>query len=512
MIPLKKGEHTLPFLPLPGDSSAVQPLLKTLCANGLSPLDLYQKMNCSVSTFLLDGSKGGWFNGKFSLLGGTPFGIFQSKGQTSRLDLRIPGKEMCMSIAGDPLLALQHWLDQFQMTAAAPAPLAEIPFVGGGAVGFFSYELARQFEHLPETQDDTGLPDIHLLFLNSFIVFDHQKNLIHLIYNPNPEIQMGHPTETVYQGAREKIAQMAERLTTLEPSTPIPPPKTKTGHIEITTSCSKEHYMALVQRAKTYIEAGDIFQANLSQTFSAVCPFESLFGLYQRLWEINPSPFAAYLDFGEIQIASGSPERLVRITKKDGKTLAETRPIAGTRPRGMTPAEDDALIASLYQSAKERAEHLMLVDLERNDLGKVCEYGSVSVDSLMALEKYSHVLHLVSNIKGVLRPNTSALAVLKAMFPGGTITGVPKIRCMEIIAELEGKARGLYTGSIGYIGFDGTMDLNIAIRTWVRHKEKMMFQVGAGIVADSDPEKEYQETLHKAAALMEALRPFQHQT
>lgn len=514
MMPLKKEEPILPFLTVPVGPAKTPLLFKTLPVNDLSPLALYQKINWPAPSFLLDGSKNGWFNGVFSLLGLTPFGIFQSKGQTSHFDLHISGKEMRTSITGDPLLALQHWLDQFHITAAAPAPLAEIPFVFGGAVGFFSYELARQFEHLPETQDDTFLPDIHLLFLNFFIVFDHQKNLIHLIYNPSPEIQLGKPPEAVYRDAHEKIASMTERLTAQESSSqPLKNlSKTKTENIEAITQCSKEHYIEMVRRAKIHIEAGDIFQANLSHTFSAACPFESIFGLYQRLWEINPSPFSAYLDLGEIQIASGSPERLVRLTKKDGETLVETRPIAGTRPRGLTPAEDEAHIASLYQSAKERAEHLMLVDLERNDLGKVCQYGSVSVDSLMALEKYSHVLHLVSNIKGVLRPNTSALAVLKALFPGGTITGVPKIRCMEIISGLEGRARGLYTGSIGYIGFDGTMDLNIAIRTWVRHKEKMMFQVGAGIVADSDPEKEYQETLHKAAALMEALRPFQHLT
>ncbi|MFQ5950282.1 MAG: anthranilate synthase component I family protein, partial [Nitrospiria bacterium] len=265
-------------------------------------------------------------------------------------------------------------------------------------------------------------------------------------------------------------------------------------------------YMEMVRRAKGYIAAGDIFQANLSHRLTFRFPFKSLFPIYRRLWRINPSPFSAYLDLGEIQIASGSPERLVCIKKGAHADIVETRPIAGTRPRGRDPLEDIRMIKALYESEKERAEHLMLIDLERNDLGKICRYGTVRVDSLMTLEKYSHVFHLVSNVRGELIPGASPLQVLQALFPGGTITGVPKIRCMEIIAELEGKARGIYTGAIGYIGFGGEMDLNIAIRTWVRRGDEMMFQVGAGIVADSDPQSEYQETLQKAAALMKALQ------
>jgi anthranilate/para-aminobenzoate synthase component I len=209
---------------------------------------------------------------------------------------------------------------------------------------------------------------------------------------------------------------------------------------------------------------------------------------------------------GTIEIASGSPERLVHLHKETEKRFVETRPIAGTRPRGKNLTEDEKMIRQLYESEKERAEHLMLVDLERNDLGKICRYGSVHVDSLMALEKYSHVIHLVSQIRGEIRPEILPTQVIKALFPGGTITGVPKIRCMQIISELEKKSRGIYTGAIGYITFSGEMDLNIAIRTWVRHHDTLTFQVGAGIVADSDPDLEYQETLQKAAALMNALQ------
>jgi anthranilate/para-aminobenzoate synthase component I len=260
----------------------------------------------------------------------------------------------------------------------------------------------------------------------------------------------------------------------------------------------------MVSRAKEYIAAGDIFQANLSHRFHATLSGESIFPLYQNLREINPSPFSAYLNMGGFEIASGSPERLVRVKRTKGKFLVETRPIAGTCPRGQDDAEDQEKIAKLYGSEKERAEHLMLVDLERNDLGRVSRFGTVSVDALMTLERYSHLFHLVSNIVGELRESVSATDVISALFPGGTITGVPKVRCMQIISELESHPRGPYTGSLGYIDFSGEIDLNIIIRTFYRKGSDLFFQVGAGIVADSDPEMEYQETLQKAAALIAA--------
>jgi anthranilate/para-aminobenzoate synthase component I len=259
--------------------------------------------------------------------------------------------------------------------------------------------------------------------------------------------------------------------------------------------------MAMVRRAKEYIAAGDIFQANLSLRLAADIGDADPLNIYGILREVNPSPFAAYLDFGEYQIVSSSPERLVRV--KDG--VVDTRPIAGTRPRGRDRLEDDEMRAELLLNEKERAEHIMLIDLERNDLGKVSDYGSVTVDELMITEQYSHVIHIVSNVRGDLAHGRDCFDVIRATFPGGTITGVPKVRCMQIIEELEKRRRGPYTGSLGYIGFNGSMDLNIIIRTFLVKKGKAYVQAGAGIVADSDPEREYYESLKKAEALINTL-------
>jgi anthranilate/para-aminobenzoate synthase component I len=263
----------------------------------------------------------------------------------------------------------------------------------------------------------------------------------------------------------------------------------------------KNEYIDIVERVKEYIAAGDIFQANLSQRVSARINDKKPLDLYKILREINPSPFAGFFDFGEYHIVSSSPERLIRI--KDG--IIDTRPIAGTRPRGKNGKEDEAMRAELLLNKKERAEHIMLIDLERNDLGRVSEYGSVRVDELMITEDYSHVIHIVSNITGKLAAGKDCFDAIKAAFPGGTITGVPKVRCMEIIDELEPVRRGPYTGSIGYIGFSGNMDLNIIIRTFVIKDGMAYVQAGAGLVADSDPELEYFETLKKAEALIRTL-------
>ncbi|HZR46873.1 MAG TPA: aminodeoxychorismate synthase component I, partial [Candidatus Manganitrophaceae bacterium] len=450
----------------------------------------------------LEGTPEGWFEGRFSLFGGDPFAVFQSKGKTSRFDYLRQGRERSFSSVGDPLALLQTWLDRFRPPSEAPFP--DLPFLYGGIVGFFSYELVRQLEKIaPALQSERSLPDLQFLFLNHFVLFDHSEKTAHLIYNPLPEIELGVDRETVYREGREKIEKLQR---TLEEACPDEEAEGPGAPFDLRPDITQESYIGMVKRAKEYIAAGDIFQANLSQRFTASTPLPP-FEIYRRLRKINPSPFSAYLNLGEIEIASGSPERLVRLQKGSGTNLVETRPIAGTRPRGKTPAEDAEMIRQLYQSDKERAEHLMLVDLERNDLGKICRYGSVRVESLMAMEKYSHVFHLVSQVSGELAPGRSPVEVVKALFPGGTITGVPKIRCMQIISELEKTPRGIYTGAVGYLSFSGEIDLNIAIRTWVRHGALLTFQVGAGIVADSDPESEYQETLQKAAALMKALQP-----
>ena len=339
-----------------------------------------------------------------------------------------------------------------------------------GAFGFISYDFAWEIEKLPSlAKDDLLIPKIHFVVPETLVIFDHLKQ------------------------ALEILGPCKQPLTPFSPS-PLLRGKGigDGGHNQITSNFSEKAFEKVVKRAKEYIAAGDIYQANLSQRFEAKLK-EHPFDIYKRLRQINPSPFASYFDFGDLKIVSCSPERLIKL--ENG--LAETRPIAGTRPITATAEE-------LLLDPKERAEHIMLVDLERNDLGKVCEYGSVCVSENMITEKYSHVIHIVSNVKGKLRKDKTKFDLIKAMFPGGTITGCPKIRSMEIIEGLEPVKRGIYTGSIGYI-MPNKMDLNIAIRTIVIKNDAAYIQVGAGIVADSDPEREYQETLHKAQAMFEAL-------
>ncbi|MFH1683264.1 MAG: anthranilate synthase component I family protein [Candidatus Margulisiibacteriota bacterium] len=349
-----------------------------------------------------------------------------------------------------------------------------------GAFGFFSYDFAWEIETLPNlAKDDLQLPKLMFVIPETLVVFDHLR------------------------GEIEVFSEDANKTLTRLHKTPPPPPSPSTSlgingrgvrgeGSKINSNLSQQQFETIVQKAKEDIAAGDIYQANLSQRFETKLS-EHPFEVYKRLRKINPSPFASYFDFGDFQLVSCSPERLIKF--ENG--VAQTRPIAGTRP-ATTRSEE------LLLDPKERAEHIMLVDLERNDLGKVCEYGSVHVDENMIIEKYSHVIHIVSNVIGKLRKDKDKFDLIKAMFPGGTITGCPKIRSMEIIEELEPVKRGPYTGSIGYIMKD-KMDLNIIIRTILAIKEKAYIQVGAGIVADSIPEKEYRETLHKAQAMLEAL-------
>lgn len=476
------------------------PLLHTISVKGKTADALFQGSGWAELGFILEGGRGGWFDGRFSLFGGSPFAIFQSKGD--RVEVHHGGRSF--STTGNALEILQEWLERFRPPFSSDAGRPSLPFSEGGAVGFFSYELAQKFEKFsPTAAEDGDLPDIFLLFINFFVLFDHARERAHLIYHPFPDIVLGKDPESAFKEGASRIEALTGVLENGAISK-ISPDNAGSiiPHVEIQADMSAERYIQMVIRAKEYISAGDIFQANLSHRFRASSSDISSWVVHQRLRRINPSPFSAYLNLGEIQIASASPERLVKI---EGDHI-ETRPIAGTRPRGKNQTEEKAMVEALYASEKERAEHLMLVDLERNDLGKICRYGTVGVKKLMALEKYSHVIHLVSYIEGTLKSGIRLPEIIRAVFPGGTITGVPKIRCMEIISELEGRSRGIYTGSIGYIGFNGEIDLNIAIRTVVQRGKEFTLQVGAGIVADSDPESEYNETLQKAEAMFKALR------
>ncbi len=380
-------------------------------------------------------------------------------------------------LPGDPLSLLASILQQRTVSVSPATPFP------GGFFGYFGYDLAGQIEELPQSAvRDLPVADLDLYWVDMTAVYDHgrqQLTLASLDENvdlPNLEKQI--------IDSQIPLAETPLELTSL------PQPILK-----------QQQFEAMVQSGKDYIAAGDIYQVNLSCRFDGQLKGEST-ELYRRLRTINPSPFACLLHFPELDIISSSPERLVSLRQG----LAETRPIAGTRPRGYTPPEDQLLGEELLGHPKERAEHIMLLDLERNDLGKVCQSGSVKVDELMVLERYSHVTHIVSNIRGELREECGPFDLLRATFPGGTITGVPKKRCMEIIDDLEPVGRGCYTGSAGYISACGTMDLNILIRSFQRIGEQLSYQTGAGIVADSIPAKEWAECMAKGEALHKVLQ------
>jgi para-aminobenzoate synthetase component 1 len=381
------------------------------------------------------------------------------------------------ALPGRPLEILAQILDRRSVARCAATPFP------GGYFGYFGYDLAQQIEDLPSaSRRDLALPDLHLDWVDLTAVYDHEQQLLTL----------------ASLDAQENLAALEQTVRATQ-QRPLPPAPLSVLQLPAPT-ITQNRFEAMVRRAKNYIAAGDIYQANLSCRFDGRVETSGQ-ALYRRLRSVNPAPFACLLRAPGLEIISSSPERLVSLQGR----LAEVRPIAGTRPRGCTPSRDSKLERELLAHPKERAEHIMLLDLERNDLGKVCRGGTVQVDELMVLERYSHVSHIVSNVRGELRDGMGPFDLLQATFPGGTITGVPKKRCMEIIDELEPTGRGSYTGSAGYISASGDMDLNILIRSYQLLGRTLTYQVGAGIVADSIPQQEWQECLAKGAALQQAL-------
>jgi para-aminobenzoate synthetase component 1 len=432
---------------------------------------------CPLSyAFFLDSGLPGPRLGQFSFLGAEPTAILSAKGRSIRL--WEAGAERRWT--GNPFEAVRALLRR----RGVPREATPLPF-GGGLVGYFAYDLCHFVERLPQTtRDDIRLPDLHVALYDRVAAYEHATGQWH----------------AASMAGAEGVEWVAERLAAARPERTYVEWPATFGPVR--ANCTRDEYLAGVERAKEYIAAGDIFQVNLSQRFEttlAVPPAE----LYRRLRRANPAPFAAYLalDGDDAAVLSSSPERFLKMVDRD----VETRPIKGTRPRGATVAEDADLAAELLGSGKDAAELTMIVDLERNDLGRVCNYGSVRVTEHKVLEPYASVFHLVSTVEGRLHEDRDVVDLLKATFPGGSITGAPKVRAMEIIDELETTQRSVYTGSIGYIGLDGTLDLNIAIRTILVHGDRAFFQVGGGIVADSDPAAEYQETLDKGQRLFQAL-------
>jgi aminodeoxychorismate synthase component I len=462
-----------------------------------TPFELYAKVASNHGpSFLFESGNGLATTGRYSFFAVDPY--LTMSGKAGRYVQRTTqGKEE----RGEA--PFQHLAQH--LTNSCIARPSDVPPFFGGAVGYFSYDLVRQFERLPSTTiDDLAAPDLEFAFFDLVAAVDHEQNRMILMFCPPLERFLGEPREKLLREGCDRLAALEARLSghalAVSPlGTPI--------RLTFQPEQQRSSYMDRVRRCQEYIAAGDIYQANLSHRFTVTSPalstppeLHSDLLLYGRMRAVNPAPFSGLLRFDDGTLVSSSPERLVRL---DGRR-ADTRPIAGTRPRGGDPATDRRLSDELRSNEKERAEHIMLVDLERNDLGRVCRYGTVHVDELMTLEQYSHVNHLVSHVSGILEDDTTAFDLLRAVFPGGTITGVPKIRCMEVIEELEPVRRGPYTGSMGYFSWSGDMDFNILIRTLVKRNGKGYLQVGAGIVADSDPVREYEETIHKAQAFLSA--------
>jgi anthranilate synthase component I len=437
---------------------------------------------------------------RYSFLGTDPLMVLTAK--DGRVTLRRSDGRTERLSTGNPLVALRELLRRFQ-----PVSVPGLPRFQGGAVGYLAYDMVRHMERLPAaTRDDLGLPDAVFMFSDTLLAFDNLRHRLLVIANAHIDGRDDRALDQAYDRAAVRIGMTLQKLgrpgrAPAPLSLPAAGPLIALGEDGFTSTMDEPAFTAAVARAKEFIAAGDAYQIVVSRRLD--CRLEGdPFTVYRALRTINPSPYLFFLRLGKTTIVGSSPEVLVRL---EGDRV-EVRPIAGTRPRGLSETEDRAIEAELREDPKERAEHVMLVDLGRNDVGRIARLGSVEVTEFMGIERYSHVMHLVSNVTGVLRPGADALDVLQACFPAGTVTGAPKIRAMEIIDGLEPTRRGPYAGAVGYISYSGTLDSCITIRTIVCHGTRASVQVGAGIVADSDPKAEWLETGSKARGLVLALR------
>jgi len=478
---------------------ALVPVYRELPADLETPVSVYLKLCGQGASFLLESVEKAEQIGRYSFLGINPRRQIRSRGDEVTIVDNGHTESRRLVEGQDPLHVVANEVARYQPVAPLHKIVTGLPRFYGGAVGYMGYDLVRFFERLPDTSiDQRGLPDLHLLLTDTLVAFDHVQHRVLLFANAH--VPEGTDLDAAYDDAVARLDALEERV-----RAPLPPQPTPPGQSggEPTPNMPREQYEAAVRQAKEYIAAGDIFQTVLSQRLTRPTQADP-FTIYRALRRVNPSPYMFFLDLGgdpPFYMIGSSPEVLVR---SQGRT-AEVRPLAGTRPRGKTEEEDRALEAELLADPKERAEHVMLVDLGRNDLGRVCEYGTVHVPELLATERYSHVMHIVSHVAGQLREDVDVYDLLRATFPAGTVSGAPKVRAMEIIEELEGLRRGPYAGAVGYFGFNGNMDTCITIRTIVMQGDVAYLQAGAGIVADSDPAREWEETLHKAGALGRAI-------
>ena len=452
-----------------------------------TPITVYAKVSRGKKSFLLESAEGADTIGRYSIIGIDPEALLTSRGNTTTIE-KEGGVEL---FSGNPLHAIERLLEGY----SSPV-LDKMPRFYSGAVGYMGYDIVRGIERLPDySLESAGAPDCMLMVPGITIIIDHLKHTLRIVVNTSP----GRGVSEEYARAIAAIKEILQRINEGQAPLGLTPPTGARGRAA-RSSLSRTEFTDRVKKAREYIMAGDILQVVLSRRIDL--DFKgNPFRVYRRLRRNTPSPYLYYINMGDVVIAGSSPEMLVRVEDNS----VETRPIAGTRPRGSDRQEDMDLAADLLDDIKERAEHVMLVDLGRNDLGRVSRPGTVKVTQFMEVERYSHVMHLVSSVKGDLQEGIKGLDVLKACFPAGTVSGAPKVRAMEIIEELEPSRRGPYAGAVGYIGFNGTLDTAIAIRTIVFQGNRASVQVGAGIVADSDPDREFEETENKALALLRTL-------
>ena len=464
------------------------PLIEEV-STSLTAIELFELIKDRPYSFFLDSGMDAQRLGRYSFLGSEPFLVMHSRGSEITL---IRGQEHKVQ-HGNPFDTIGKLLDVYKLEYC-PVP---VPFVGG-AVGYFGYDLCHFIEFLPSTTiDDFELPECYFAFYDAIFVFDHLEGRAYLVTTGFPELNEGRRLKR----ARVRLKELKTWFYSNPPAIVSSRGPAQSKEITLMSNFTPEEYIKAVDKVREYIAAGDVFQVNLSQRFQAdleIPPYE----LHRILRRVNPAPFASYLNLHGVAIVSASPERFLKVQGD----LVETRPVKGTRPRGKNPGEDQSLAQELTSSIKDRAENVMIVDLERNDLGRVCRYGTIKVAELAILETFPTVFHLTSTIVGRLRRGKSNIDLLKATFPGGSITGAPKVRAMEIIDELEPTKRSVYTGSIGYLSFNGDLDTSIVIRTFIIKEGRAYFQVGGGIIYDSDSEAEYIETLDKAKALIQALQ------
>ncbi len=485
------------------------PVCRTLMADLETPVSAFLRAAWGQrECFLLESVEGGEQVGRYTFIGFTPFKRIVARGR----EITITEGRKTARMQGDIFAVLRDALSGHK-----PARLAGLPPFTAGAVGYFAYDAVRQIEHLPaRAKDELGIPDACLLFFDEVLAFDHVRKEIRLIVTA--DVSRGNAAAAAYDRAVKRLDKLEKHLNLPLPERELSKSR-KPGKLKVKYRTPKNRYLAAVERTKEYIRAGDAFQVVVSQRFD-IEPGVDSFQVYRALRTVNPSPYMFFLRFDPeaplgllgtarpsskksrpVELAGSSPELLVRVHQGN----VEYRPIAGTRPRGATEAEDNALAEEMMHDEKERAEHVMLVDLGRNDVGRVSKFGSVKVDKLMFVERYSHVMHIVSSIEGRLRSNLTAVDALRACFPAGTLSGAPKVRAMEIIEELEPARRGTYGGAVLYADFSGNLDSCIAIRSMLSIGGKGFVQAGAGIVADSVPELEHQESINKAQAVIRAI-------